>query len=87
MDTELDRYFLETAATDAFRRICLLEVDIGGGRTIPLSEILEEEARERCKRLLRGHIEALSKQSDISSQLKAEALRLKGTDKPPVLVI
>jgi hypothetical protein len=87
MERELDRYFLETAATDLFRRVCLLEVDIGGGRTIPLSEILEEEARERCKRLLRGHIEALTKQVEISSHIKLEALRLKGTEKPPDLII
>jgi hypothetical protein len=87
MDSELDRHFLESAATDLFRRVCLLEVDIGGGRTIPLSEILEAEARARCERLLRGHIEALSKQSDMSDHLERESLRLKGTEKPVDLVI
>ena len=87
MDTKLERYHLENAATDAFRRICLTEVDIGEGLTTTLAQILEDEARARCENLLRGHIEHAKVQDDIEDRIKRDVLLLKSNEKPEELII
>jgi len=87
MDTKLERYFLESAATDNFRRICLLRHNVGEGLTMTFAEILEEEARARCANLLREQIEVRKEQSDISERLERSALLIKSKKKPDELII
>ena len=75
MDETLEEYFFRTAATDLFRRVSHLEIQLGANTSLPLADIIEAEARARCLRILDDHIEIRAKQIDIKKALTEWSMR------------
>jgi len=73
---QLEQYRSE-AITQLFRLVAHLEIEVGQNMTIPLADIVEDEAYARVARILGRDAEVRSEQMGIKKALKDFSLRAK----------
>lgn len=81
MDPDTSKRMQSEAMTDAFRIVCLLEIDVGIGM-LPLGDIVEAEAKARAERIIGEHLEIKKKQMGTKKALTAWAMRASELGRP-----